>query len=506
VSADKKFDCDVLIVGGGPTGVTLGLLLVQQGVSVIIAEKEADIYPLPRAAHIDHEVMRILQGLGVADAIIATCRQSSSYDFLSAGGDILLRFDGLDKIGLGGWPTGSSIHQPSVERALREKLASTNGIQLHSCWDVSEIKDTGNSVSVKCATPEGPKNMTARYVVGADGARSPLREQLGIEFTDLNFDEQWLVVDVIVEDFDRLPKVNLQICNPERPTTCVLMGEGRHRWEFMIKPGETPEQVVDDAFIKQLLEPWDVESAVTIERKAVYRFNARIANVWRKGNVLLAGDAAHQTPPFAGQGMCAGLRDAANLGWKLAEVIKGNSSEAILDSYQMEREPHVRTTIAMAIMMGQTVCITDPEAAAERDKQMIAARAAGISPDGNPQFPPITDGVIITGTPGAGNYFPQSLALGETVIKQDDLLGSNAWLICKKPFVSSTTVSGLQIINLIDPSMQPFQESITQWLDDHDVEAVIVRSDRYVFGTGEPSDLIYKYNQIVHCVQPTLTT
>ena len=311
------FDCDVLIAGGGPTGVTLAVLLARRGVKVIVAEKEADIYPLPRAAHIDHECLRILQEAGIVDEVMSGSRRASRYDFLNAKGDVLLRFRGSEQIGPGGWPIANMIHQPSVEAALRRSLSAFSNARLQGQWELKSFVDDGAGITAQIATTDGEREIRARYLVGADGARSPVREDSGIIFDDLNFEEPWLVVDVLVDDYSRLPTETLQICNPERPTTCVLMGEGRHRWEFMIKPGETAEQVSDDAFIEKLLEPWNVKGAVRMERKAVYTFRARIACQWRKGRVLLAGDAAHQTPPFAGQGMCSGLRDAANLAWKL---------------------------------------------------------------------------------------------------------------------------------------------------------------------------------------------
>lgn len=363
----SAFDCDVLIAGGGPTGVTLAILLARRGVKVIVAEKEAAIYPLPRAAHIDHEGMRVLQEAGVADAVFATSRRVARYDFLNAKGVVLLRFDGSDQIGPGGWPAANMIHQPSVEAALRQALSRQRDAILHDRWTLTSFGDDGEGVHAEIATPDGPRTIRARYLVGADGARSPVREASGIAFDDLAFEEPWLVVDVLVDDYSKLPSANLQICNPDRPTTCVLMGEGRHRWEFMIKPGETAEQVSDDAFVEKLLAPWNVAGAVRIERKAVYTFRARIADRWRKGRVLLAGDAAHQTPPFAGQGMCSGLRDAANLAWKLAAVVKNGAPDTLLDTYQPERAPHLRATIQMAIMMGRMVCTTSKWSAFRRD-------------------------------------------------------------------------------------------------------------------------------------------
>lgn len=472
-----NFDCDVLIAGGGPTGVTLAVLLARHGVRVILAEKEADIYPLPRAAHIDHECMRILQEAGVADEVMAGSRRAARYSFLNAKGDVLLQFKGAEQTGAGGWPIANMIHQPSVEAALRRALAGHDNAVLHSRWELTGYADDGEGVTAQLATPNGEQVIRARYLVGADGARSPVRECSGIIFDDLAFEEPWLVVDVLVDDYTRLPSENLQICNPERPTTCVLMGEGRHRWEFMIKPGETAEQVSGDPFIEKLLEPWDVKGAVRMERKAVYTFRARVAQQWRKGRVLLAGDAAHQTPPFAGQGMCAGLRDAANLAWKLAAAVKDSAPDRLLDSYQDEREPHVRATIALAIMMGRTVCITSKCGAFLRDMKFKLARALGKLPDGPPAYPPIIKGAILARSAAAGSYFPQ--VVSECGKRLDDVMGIGHWLISRE--------------DLNQHHLAPFATNIGSWLDQVNCDSVLIRPDRFVFGTGEAPDLLYAW-------------
>lgn len=486
-------DCDVLIVGGGPTGITLALIAAMHGARVIVCEKEAQIYPLPRAAHIDHEVMRIFQSVGAAGRIAATSRTTTHYDFLTADGQVLLRFEGSDQIGPGGWPAANMIHQPSLEQALRDRLADNPDIDLLTEWTFRDFEERRDGVAAEFETPDGIRRVTARYLVGADGTRSPVRKAAGIGLNDLRFDEPWLVIDVIVDDFERLPKTNLQICDPVRPTTCVLMGEGRHRWEFMLLPGETPEQALDDTFIKTLLAPWDVEGAVTLERKAVYRFNARIAEAWRKGRILLAGDAAHQTPPFAGQGLCAGARDAANLGWKLGMIACGQASDALLDTYQPEREPHARATIGMAIMMGRTVCMTDPAAAAERNKAMLAARASGRSPDGRVSFPGISVGAVLHDTPGAGEYFPQFLKT-EGCERSDDRLADGPWLICRTQMDASL---GIPATSLESEIVAGFAPALEAWLDHHKAEAVLVRPDRYVFGTGSPSALMAAWRETV---------
>ena len=496
----NSLDYEVIIVGGGPTGTTLGLMLARSGVSTLIIDKEADIYPLPRAAHIDHEIVRIFQALGLAESLATSWRSSPRYDFLNAEGDILLRFEGMDKLGPGGWPASNMIHQPSVEAVIRNAIADQENVDLRTRWAYTSHQQSSDHIKINVEAPDGLVQLRAAFMVGADGARSPVREAAGIVFDNLDFDEPWLVVDTIVHDASRLPEINLQICDPERPTTCVLMGEGRHRWEFMIKPGETPEQVLNDDFIESLLAPWDVEGAVTLERKAVYRFYARVAKQWRQQRLLLAGDAAHQMPPFAGQGLCSGLRDAANLAWKLAAIQQG-ASEDLLDSYQPEREPNVRAIINMAMMMGQTVCMTDREAAKQRDTAMLAARASGKAPDGKVSYPDIESGTIVAGTTSAGAYFPQPVAEAleaPEASRLDDVLGSGPWLISRSTFSLPDTIkSKCLAVTLEDPIIQPFLGALEKWFAVHSVDAVLVRPDRYVFGTGKAETLADQWMQVI---------
>lgn len=480
-----RSECDVLIVGAGPTGVTLGVLLARAGVDVIVLDKEDDIYALPRAAHIDHEIVRIFQELGLADQVMATTRSSERYDFLSAAGDVLMRFEGASRIGPGGWPAGNMIHQPSIEGLLRAAAADCERLRLRTGWAWQSQARAGDRVLSTVATAEGDVAVSSCFIVGCDGARSRVRGALGIEFDDLQFDEPWLVVDALVLDAARLPQVNLQICDPVRPTTCVLMGSGRHRWEFMLKPGETPEDVLRDEFVLDLLKPWDVDGAITLERKAVYRFNAKVARKWRHGPAFLAGDAAHLMPPFAGQGLCSGLRDAANLAWKIAAVLRG-ADPILLDTYQPEREPHVRAIIATAIMMGRTVCITDPVAARERDAKMLADQANKSAPPRSLGYPPMSEGCILAGSPLAGSYFPQPVAEGQPLQRLDDVLGSGAWLISR---TSCPSVAGLKQVDIGDASLAPFRPHLAGWLDGAGVDAVLVRPDRYVFGAGDAADL-----------------
>ncbi|MEH6567478.1 MAG: bifunctional 3-(3-hydroxy-phenyl)propionate/3-hydroxycinnamic acid hydroxylase [Halioglobus sp.] len=492
----SKADFDVIVVGAGPVGAAASLLLADYGLEVLVIDKEAQIYPLPRAAHIDHEIVRVLQSVGAADDVMATSRPAESYNFLTADRQTLMRFNSGHGTSPSGWPASNMIHQPSLEEVIRQKIATRKNITLKTSWALTSIEQDQAQVTLELETPAGPMQKTSCYVIACDGAGSTVRSLLDIELEDLGFDEPWLVIDTIVHDQTKLPDANLQICDPARPTTCVLMGAGRHRWEFMLLPGETPEAVLEDEFIEQLLAPWDVASAVSLERKAVYRFHALMAKQWRKSRVFLAGDAAHQMPPFAGQGLCSGIRDVANLAWKLSQTTKP-PSEALLDSYQLEREPQVKMIIDLAIMMGQTVCITDRAAADQRDKDMLAQRGTTEDPSGAMALPPLAAGCLLEGSKWAGTYFPQPWNATD---KLDDVLEKSAWLISHKKGASSSDV---QWVSLLDEIMEPFAPALAGWLEENGCEAVLVRPDRYVFGTGTVIELLSAYNSQVGILTPT---
>jgi len=471
-------DVDVLIVGLGPVGATLAALLGDAGVRTLVVEKEPQVYPLPRAAHFDHEAMRLFQQLGIADAVLAHARPAPAYEFRAADGRKLMQFDAPAKPAPSGWRASYMFHQPGLELALRAKLAGLHSVEVRLGSRFAALEQDAERVRAVIEGPDGAEIVRARFLVGCDGGSSPVRVAVDGELFDYGFDEPWLVVDAKVDKDARTPDVNLQVCDPERPTTCVLMGPGRHRWEFMLKPGETPDEVLSDAFVQPLIAEWDC-GPVELERRAVYRFHGLVAKTWRSGRVLLAGDAAHQMPPFAGQGMCSGLRDAANLAWKLAAVLDG-AEAALLDTYQTEREPHVRVYIEVAIHMGRVVCTLDPEAAAQRDAAMLANPPAPA-----PLFAPLLGpGHVLADAPAAGALFVQSWAAGRGL---DDVLGSGPWLIARE---GAPRVAGLTTAPLSDPRLAGHREALARWLDQHAADAVLVRPDRYVFGAGDPAALI----------------
>jgi 3-(3-hydroxy-phenyl)propionate hydroxylase len=485
-------DFEVLVVGMGPVGALLGALLARSGVKILVIDKDTAVYPLPRAAHFDHEVMRLFQQVGIAQAVAPHARPAPAYEFRTADGQVLMSFD-LSGDNSSGWSTGYMFHQPGIENALRAKLRESEQADARLGCQLESLVQDADGVTAQLSGPDGPVTIRARYLVGCDGGASVVRRELAVALDDYQFDEPWLVIDAKTPQGARLPDVSLQICDPTRPVTCVPMGPGRHRWEFMLLPGETPEEVLSDDFIAPRIAQWDC-GEIALERRAVYRFHGLVARQWRVGRVLLAGDAAHQMPPFAGQGMCSGMRDAANLAWKLKAVLRDGADEALLDTYQAEREPHVRSIIEQAIGMGRLVCTLDPAAAAMRDEGMLAQRAAG-----GPGLPPpasrLEGGCLMRGMTAAGEIFPQPWAgVGADRIGLDDLLGDGPWLISRASVHEGGGID-LRTASTADPSLSAVRAPLEAWLDAQSAEAVLVRADRYVFGTGAPAALRQAWSQ-----------
>jgi 2-polyprenyl-6-methoxyphenol hydroxylase-like FAD-dependent oxidoreductase len=300
-------------------------------------------------------------------------------------------------------------HQPRLEAALEARARSFPHVRVLRGFDAHGLRDAGNVVRVSARSERGtPLEVTARWAVGCDGANSFVRQAIGAGWSDLGFAHDWLVVDVIPHEARPWSPLNWQLCDPARPTTLVSGGPGRRRWEFMRLPHERLEELNSREMAWKLLAPWDVRPEnATLERHAVYAFRGCVADRWRCGRVLLAGDAAHLMPPFAGQGMCSGLRDAANLAWKLDLVLRCLAGDALLDSYESERAPHARQIVEFSIALGRVICISDPSEAAARDARMIpAARAAGLTtPVRSPKLGPGCWGAEAS---GAGELFVQA--------------------------------------------------------------------------------------------------
>jgi len=344
-------DAQVLVVGLGPVGAAIANLLGRYGVRTIVVERELDIYQAPRAIALDNEALRVLQLAGVREGDfdiveIPIVRMHSPYfgEFarVESGG----RLDGHPKL--------VTFYQPQLEQLLRARLAHHAHVSISLGTEITALHETADGVIATLRTQDGAtRTVRAEYAVGADGAGSAVRRLVGVDMTGTAFTEDWLIVDArdAPQPIDHVEF----LCNPVRPTPHMVAPHGRQRWEFMLRPGETRAEMERPETVRTLLKPWGDPSEMKIERTAVYRFQAKVARRFRVGRVLLAGDAAHVTPPFAGQGLVAGLRDAANLAWKLAWVVQGLAAPRILDSYDAERRPHARAMVLLAVRMGRLV-------------------------------------------------------------------------------------------------------------------------------------------------------
>ena len=344
---------DVVIVGAGPTGLTLANILGLFGIRTLLVERNESTVGEPRAVSIDDESLRTMQSIGLADALQGRIVAGYGSHYFSAANRCFAKVlpDTLEY----GFPRRSAFRQPVLEAQLRDALAGRPGTTLRFGTRVTGLEQDADAVRVALATADGTRDeVTARYVVACDGARSGIREALRIGMSGSTYDQRWLIVD-LTGSTDRFRHTRVY-CDPQRPALALPGPDGTRRYEFMLRKGEEPSDVLDDARVRALIARHSAEDArLPIARKVVYHFHARIANRWRDHRVFLAGDAAHLSPPFAGQGMNSGVRDAQNLGWKLAACLRCELGASVLDTYEMEREPHARALIRMAVRMGRVM-------------------------------------------------------------------------------------------------------------------------------------------------------
>jgi len=342
---------DVLLVGLGPVGATAANLLGRYGVRTLAIDKAADIFTAPRAIALDNEALRILQLAGLEDGAFETLAIAK----VQMHSPLFGRYARANTAGtIDGHPRLVTFYQPDLERALRSRLSRYPCVSIALGAELKGFTDDGEAVRATVHLPDGDAaTVRARYIVGADGANSFVRRHAGLGFDGKTFTQDWLIIDALNVP-NPIDHVEF-LCNPRRPTPHMVAPGGRQRWEFMLQPGETREQMESPEKIRELLAPWCKPEDISIERTAVYRFHARIVDRFSKGRAFLVGDAAHITPPFVGQGLVAGLRDVANLCWKLAWVVQQRAAPAILDSYDIERRPHARSIVKLALMMGKLV-------------------------------------------------------------------------------------------------------------------------------------------------------
>lgn len=482
-------DFDVVIVGYGPVGATLANLLGMHGHRVLVLEREASVYHLPRAVHFDEEVMRVFQTIGLAHLVEQVARVNPGMRFVDDSGTILLDWPRPAGIGPGGWHSSYRFHQPDLEQILRGGLERYANVTVRSQCEFTGFTERGsvNQVQFTDLRTNQSLQVSTSYLVGCDGGRSTVRQLMQTDTEDLGFRESWLVVDVLLnQPMEQLGDFTIQYCNVQQPATYVRCPENRRRWEIAMQPGAAADMTQPET-VWHLLKDWIEPSQATLERAAIYTFHSMIARQWRCGRTLIAGDAAHQMPPFMGQGMCAGIRDVANLGWKLHQCITRGNSEQLLDSYQSERHPHVHAYIDTAIRLGTLLnsCETGE-----------ALRAAMSNDDGTPTMksiaPRLGGGlafvanaeVTAEGVPDqhTGTLAPQAVLDG---VMLDDVAGYNPVLLINDELLCE---AGEAALHGVPVQSADGNKQIAKILTDLKVGAALVRSDRYVFGCANTAD------------------
>jgi 2-polyprenyl-6-methoxyphenol hydroxylase-like FAD-dependent oxidoreductase len=510
-SSSGKYDFDVIQIGYGPVSKASALFLERMGWTVGVFERFSEVYPLPRAVCIDHELYRVLHAAGLGDVANRVCNDAPTYRWFNAEWKELLAID---------WAAGSIsggsevnfIHQPSFEWAMDERVKASEKVTLRfnaECVAVVQDKDHV-TVTIRDSKTGTTTDYTARYLIGIDGANSFVRDSLGIQRQDLGFEADWLVIDFALNDGLTARDLGIPECgqyaNPLRPTTIVPGGidaDGRllRRWEFMRLPHETKEEMVAEAKVWDLLNDWIKPDQGELIRHALYTFRSLVADTFQQGRIFLAGDAAHVMPPFMGQGMCAGLRDVWNLAWKLDLVMRGKADAALLDTYTPERAPHVTDIIKISMFLGSIICMPDPAEAQKRDEMFLGGNAPRPAP-----FPILTDGMLERDANGAvvapagelscagtvrfggktGRYDSLVTPGGFTLVVQNGLaLSDMAREACARHGIAIVTIADRR--SAVAAHVADTQGQFGRFMSAHGIEAMLVRPDFYLFGGASDS-------------------
>jgi resorcinol 4-hydroxylase (NADPH) len=511
-AASFQFDADVAIVGGGPVGTLLAILLGQRGKRVTLVERWSQAYGRPRAVTYDHEIARILATLGIdSENDPAIAFHDELYYWRNPAGENIQIVDWQSR-SASGWRVRYWFNQPDLEVRLTDIVDTMPGVTQVRGWEGVALAQDAEGVdltirrNVQEVGEDGESRvLRAKYVVGADGANSFVRQALGIENEDRGYFFDWLILDVIPKEEYTAQPAQWQLCDPKRPTTIVPGGPGRRRWEFMVLPGESIEEMQTPERAWALLEPWGMtpENA-ELERSAVYRFQARWAKVWNRGRCAIAGDAAHLMPPFAGEGMCAGLRDAFALGWRLNAMLEGKLPDAVLDSYTTERLEHAKHYIQFSQELGKIICIADESQAAERDLKMkadLVARNNTAVPTDVCQLGP---GAWSAESAHAGELSVQGVVEANGRRDRFDQAVGHGWFVIGLNADPAAVLASEQLeqlallhgrtarIGLHDPACDAvdIEGTYTRWLASIDAKYVILRPDFYVAATASSPELL----------------
>ena len=489
---------DIAVIGLGPAGCTAAYMLAASGLSVVALEKGEAVYPLPRAVAMDGEVIRGFQRFGRGEEIYGLMqppRPGARIGFANAEREWMFGEE-LSDFGNNGWPPMNGLDQPEVEQHLRDLALSQETVTALEGHSVTDIVNTPDGVSITAVSGDGTEvSIDACYALGCDGASSFVRKQLGIGWRDLGYDHDWLVIDIVVKEGHTLGQDTIQVCDPDRIATYVCPKDPYRRWEFKLNAGETREEMLQEETIYGLLDSWTPRDTYELRRTAVYQFHAATAETWRVGNIFIAGDAAHQTPPFLGQGMNAGMRDIINLAWKFPLVFSGVADDALLDTYFDEREAHANDLVDWAVAVGQLMDhLTEVERAKrERREPPPEPRPLQSSAYGQGrEQPPLRAGALIidqvSDIGSTGYLFRQPIVrtADGRECHLDELLGAGFAVVGKTDEALGLSERSREIINALGGKLVTL-EGLTPVRGDFDAlfgesNAAIVRPDRIVFG------------------------
>ena len=487
---------DVAIVGFGPTGAIAAGLLGKKGIRTFVCDKLHDVYDKPRAIALDHEISRVFQQLGIGKKIKPFLEPFTDSVYYGVDGQIIKRMSTV----AAPYPLSHTpsvvFTQPPVEKILREYANSHASVTVELGLTLTDLTQDADLATLTLKHEDGhTSQVKSKFVIGCDGASSSVRSFAGIQLEDLGFDEPWLVVDVMVNErgLAKLPTTSVQYCNPDRPATYVI-GPGNHRrWEISINAGEDPKEVATPEGAWKLLAPWLTQDDGTLWRQASYRFHALVASQWRKGRVFVAGDSAHQQPPFLGQGMCQGVRDAVNLCWRLEAVLKNEAAETLLDSYGVERKAHVIELTTRIKGIGKIITERDVAQARARDAKLLADCGGVVTPMPRQDVQPALSAGLLgpVAHPARGTIFPQPLLhqSNGNQVRMDDVHPAG-WKIVFSAQAGDDVVLAAQNhhlpallpLKLGSPELTEAEGVLRKWFDTQGVQAAIVRPDHYIYG------------------------
>jgi 3-(3-hydroxy-phenyl)propionate hydroxylase len=497
-------EVDVVIVGAGPSGLTLANILGLQGVRTLIVEERDTLIDYPRGVGLDDEALRTFQSIGLVDQVLPHTVPNQILRFFDAKRRLLAEMAPPDA--RFGWPKRNGFVQPMVDAELFGGLERFDHVEVRFGHRMSSCTETDDGVTVEFA--DGQQAVRARYLVGCDGGRSVTRRLMGVSFDGTTSSTRWLVIDCAN---DPLGHPNSEVgADPKRPYVSISIAHGIRRFEFMIHGDESDEEAENPAFVRRMLAQLVPHpERVDIIRHRVYTHHSRIAGAFRKGRLMLAGDAAHLMPVWQGQGYNSGIRDAANLGWKLAAVVNGHAGDALLDTYDVERRKHARAMIDLSTLVGRVISPTNRRVAALRDRVIHAASVVPtlkryILEMRFKPMPRYTEGAVVHSgeeTSPTGTLFiqPRVDTREQQNVLLDDVLGPGFAVLCwsnnPRAFLGDEAFDRWKALGAIFVAARPMTQ--LHWTG-HDDRDVVIVGDR----TGALKSWFDTYTDSVLFVRP----